>query len=125
MNYEVRAAFVVGLLLPVLETIRRGFGHWAIHTTTMLEDYLAGGLLIAAGLAAVRRTSFAKPLLLAAWASVTAMMTLSLISQIEDTLRASDVEPNNALVLVFKLALWAICSVALWRSFRLSNRSPS
>ena len=44
-----------GVLLPVLETIRRGFGHWAVHTTTMLEDYLAGGLLIVAGLAAARR----------------------------------------------------------------------
>ena len=50
MRYEISAAFAVGVLLPLLETIRRGFGHWAVHTTTMLEDYLGGWLADRGGL---------------------------------------------------------------------------
>ena len=46
MRFEVIAAFVIGALLPVLETVRRGIGHWAINFTTMFEDYVGGALLL-------------------------------------------------------------------------------
>jgi hypothetical protein len=118
MRFEVVAAFAIGLLLPMLETARRGMGHWAIETTTMLEDYLAGAVLLLAGYCAIRRTPFAGRLLLAAWAGVAGMMLLSLIGQIEVTLRAAELEPHNGVVLVVKLALWATCVTALVRSFR-------
>jgi len=118
MRFEVVAALAIGLLLPVLETIRRGVGHWAIDATTMLEDYLAGGVLLFAAVCARRRTPFAGRLLLAAWAGVSGMMTLSLVSQVEDTLRAVDLEPRNGVVLVVKLALWLTCVTALVHSFR-------
>jgi hypothetical protein len=119
VRFEVSAAFVIGWLLPVLETVRRGFGHWAVEATTMLEDYLAGALLLLAGLAAARGARFAPPLLLAAWAGVTTMMTISLIGQVEETVRAVDLEPGNSVVLVAKLLLWASCAFALLRSFRV------
>ena len=125
VRFEVGAAFWIGVLLPVLETVRRGFGYWAIDATTMLEDYLAGALLIVAGLAAWRGAAFARPLLLAVWAGVSAMMSISLISQIEDTARANDLEPNNSLVLMFKVLLWVTCMVALHRSFRLVQQSAA
>lgn len=118
MRYEIASAFAVGVLLPVLETVRRGPGYWAVDSTTMLEDYLAGAVLLFAGLAAKRGVTFANPLLLAAWAAVSGMMTISLISQVEDTVRAIDLEPSNNIVLGFKLVLWAACFVALIRSFR-------
>jgi hypothetical protein len=119
MRFEVAAAFTVGVLLPVLETVRRGLGHWEIHATTMLEDYLGGAFLLLAGLAVRQGAAFANPLLLTAWAGVSSMMTISLISQVEDTVRAVELEPNNNLVLGFKLLLWATCVVALIRSFRV------
>ena len=118
MRFEVAAAFAIGALLPVLETFRRGFAHWAIDATTMLEDYLGGGVLILAGLCAMRSAACSGRFLIAAWAAVSGMMTISLISQIEDTLRAVDLEPGNGLVLVVKLALWLTCATALVRSFR-------
>ena len=117
MRFEVVAAFAIGLLLPILETARRGLGHWSINTTTMLEDYLGGGVLLLAGYCANRRTSVGGRLLLSAWAGVSGMLTLSLIRQIEVTLREEDLEPNNGGVLVIKLALWATCVIALVRSF--------
>ncbi|HKG59299.1 MAG TPA: hypothetical protein VKB05_05925 [Pyrinomonadaceae bacterium] len=41
MRFEVVAALVIGILLPVLETARRGISHWTVNFTTMFEDYLA------------------------------------------------------------------------------------
>ena len=46
MRSEVRGALVIGLLLPLLETYRRGLAHWGVEFTSMFEDYLAGGLLL-------------------------------------------------------------------------------
>jgi hypothetical protein len=45
MRFEVTAAFAMGVMLPVLETARRGISHWTVNFTTMFEDYLAGALL--------------------------------------------------------------------------------
>jgi hypothetical protein len=123
MRFEVISAFAIGILLPLLETVRRGIGYWAIEATTMLEDYLAGSLLLMAAFSASRGAAFAGPLLLTAWASVSSMMTTSLVSQIEDTVRAVDLEPHNGVVLVVKLLLWAICLGALVRSFRGVQRA--
>jgi hypothetical protein len=119
LRFEIVAAFVLGVLLPVLETVRRGIGHWAVEATTMLEDYLAGAVLLVAGVAALRGAKFANALLLAAWSGVASMMTLSLISQVEDTVRAVDLEPFNSVVLGFKLLLWVTSSAALVQAFRL------
>jgi hypothetical protein len=47
----------------------------------MMEDYLAGALLLLAGLAARRGAAYSGPLLLTAWAGVSSMMMISLISQ--------------------------------------------
>ena len=57
MRFEVIAAFVVGVLLPVMETGRRGIGHWAVEFTTMFEDYVAGALLLLGAWATVRARS--------------------------------------------------------------------
>ena len=54
MRFEGRAALVIGVLLPVLESYRRGLGHWRVEFTTMFEDYLAGALLIVGAWAAAR-----------------------------------------------------------------------
>ena len=51
---EVAFAFVIGALLPCLETLRRGLHMWLTDATTMFEDYFAGGLLLGAGALAVR-----------------------------------------------------------------------
>ncbi len=51
MRFEIVAAFTIGALLPVLETLRRGISHWLVNATTMFEDYVGGrapGLVAAA-----------------------------------------------------------------------------
>jgi hypothetical protein len=118
MRFEEKAAFAMGILLPILETYRRGFGEWRVDFTTMFEDYLAGALLLAGAWAASRRRSFGGPLLLVAWAWVTGLMTISCIDQIEATVRGIDLEPRNTDVLIAKALLFAVSAVALTRTFR-------
>ena len=103
MRFEAKAALAIGLLLPVLETYRRGFGHWCVEFTTMFEDYLAA-------------------LLLTAWAWLTSLMTISFVDQVEVTLRGVDIEPQNTDVLVVKFLLLAVSLTALLRSFRRCHR---
>lgn len=122
MRFEAGAAVAIGLLLPVLETARRGFAEWGVHFTTMFEDYLGGALLLAGAWAAYRGLRWAAPFLLAAWGAVTGMMTVSLVSQIEDSIRATDLEEYNAVVLVVKFVLFGICTAALVSAFAAVTR---
>ncbi len=124
MRFEVLAAFAVGALLPILETARRGLAYWTVNVSTMLEDYVAGGLLLAGAFAATRSKAYALPLLLAGWGYVTGMMGSSLWYQVEDTVRGVTREPRNAVVLGFKAALWATCVISLVSCVRRATPKP-
>ena len=118
MRFEVIAAFIVGALLPVLETARRGISHWTVDFTTMFEDYLGGALLLIGAWAAYRAKSWGATLLLLAWASISGGMTISFVSQLEDTLRGTATEPNNLVVVIVKFLLWSVAVTSLVLSFR-------
>lgn len=118
MRFEVIAAFIVGALLPVLETGRRGVSHWTVDFTTMFEDYLGGALLLIGGWVAYRAESWGATFLLLSWASITGGMTISFVPQLEDTIRQTAAEPNNAVVVSVKFLLWATCVTALVLFFR-------
>jgi hypothetical protein len=125
MRFEIIAAFVIGVLLPLLETARRGISHWAINFTTMFEDYLAGALLLVGGWAAYRSKSWGSVFLVLAWAYFSGLMTSSFVGQLEETLRQNVSEPNNLLVVVVKLLLWSVCVVSLVLSVRTATRRRS
>ncbi len=38
VRFNVIAAMAIGILLPALETIRRGLSFWFVSFTTMFED---------------------------------------------------------------------------------------
>ena len=123
MRFEAKAALVIGILLPLLETYRRGIGEWSIDFTTMFEDYLAGALLLVAAWSAYRGYAARRALLLVAWAWVTGLITISFVSQVEETIRGTDLEPRNTDVLAVKFLLFAVCATALLRSFRSARES--
>src|SRR6185503_16916060 len=123
MRFEVVAAFVIGVLLPVLETGRRGISTWTVNFTTMFEDYLAGALLLVGGWAAYRSKSWGTAFLVVAWAYFSGLMTSSFVGQLEETLRQTASEPSNLLVLVVKSLLWSVCVISLVLSFRTVRRS--
>jgi len=123
MRFEVVAAFVIGVMLPVLETARRGISHWTVNFTTMFEDYLAGALLLVGGWAAYRSKSWGALFLVLAWAYFSGLMTSSFVGQLEETLRQTASEPGNLLVLVVKFLLWSVCVTSLVLSFRTVHKS--
>lgn len=118
MRFEVIAAFILGVLLPLLETCRRGFSHWAVDFTTMFEDYLGGAVLLIGGWAAYTARSWGATFLAVAWGAIAGLMTLSLVSQLEDTVRQTDTEPHNLVVIIIKLLLWSVSVTSLFLSFR-------
>ena len=122
MRFEVIAAFVIGVLLPVLETGRRGISHWAVNFTTMFEDYLAGALLLVGGWAAYRSKPWGAAFLVLAWAYFSGLMTSSFVGQLEETLRQTASEPGNLMVLVVKFLLWSVCVISLVLSFRTVHK---
>jgi hypothetical protein len=124
MRFEIIAAFVIGTLLPVLETARRGISHWTINFTTMFEDYLGGALLLIGGWAALR-AKWGAVFLVLAWASIIGLMTSSFLGQLEQTLRQTASEPNNLLVVVVKFVLWSVSMVSLVLSFRTATQRSS
>ena len=125
MRFEVIAAFVIGILLPVLETGRRGISHWLVNFTTMFEDYLAGALLLVGGWAAYRSKAWGAVFLVLAWAYFSGQLTSSFLGQLEETLRHTASEPGNTLVLIVKFLLWTVCVVSLVLSFRTATRERS
>ena len=122
MRFEVVAAFVIGVLLPVLETGRRGISTWTVNFTTMFEDYLAGALLLVGGWAAYRSKSWGALFLVLAWAYFSGLMTSSFVGQLEEMLRQTASEPGNLLVLVVKFLLWSVCVTSLVLSFRTVHK---
>ena len=122
MRFEIIAAFTMGVLLPILETARRGISHWTINFTTMFEDYVAGALLLIGGWAAYRSRSWGAVFLVLAWAYFSGLMTSSFVGQLEETLRQTASEPNNLIVVVVKALLWTVCVVSLVLSFRTATQ---
>ena len=123
MRFEVIAAFAIGILLPVLETCRRGISHWGVDFTTMFEDYVAGALLLVGGWASYRARPWGALFLILAWAYVTGMMGGSFWYQLEDTLRGTASEPNNLLVVIVKFLLWGTSVASLVLSFRSASHA--
>ena len=118
MRFEVIAAFVIGILLPLLETFRRGISYWRIDFTTMFEDYVAGGLLLIGAFGSYRARRWGAVFLVLAWVTLTGLMSSSLCSQLEETIRQTATGPNNGLVVCVKLVLWLTCVTVLGLSFR-------
>jgi hypothetical protein len=125
MRFEVIAAFVMGILLPLLETCRRGITYWAIDFTTMFEDYLAGALLLVGAWATYRMRGWGPVFLVLAWASLLGLLGSSFWGQLEETLRHTASEPHNLLVVMVKFLLWSTCVVSLILSFRRAMNARS
>ncbi|HEY5884252.1 MAG TPA: hypothetical protein VIT88_06160 [Pyrinomonadaceae bacterium] len=113
MRFEVAAAFVIGALVPVLETIRRGPTYWTVEFTTMFEDYVAGALLLIAAWLSYRSRRGGQVFLVLAWAYFSGLMSSSFWSQLEETLRQTATEPHNPVVVAVKFFLWAVCITSL------------
>lgn len=123
-RFDVIAALALGILLPTLETIRRGFDYWAVNVTTMFEDYAAGIALLVAALGVMRRASWGNVWMVISWSGISFMLLISTISQVERQVRG-DLEPHSGMVLGIKILLLLLAALALVQSARQVTREAN
>ncbi|NNL67964.1 MAG: hypothetical protein HKP30_17075 [Myxococcales bacterium] len=114
MRFEVASAFVLGAALPILETVRRGLGFE--NVTTVVEDYLAGALLLTAGWASLRRLRAAPIFLVIAWAMLAGGLFPSFFGHLEAILRNEVSGSREVTIVAVKAVLYAICLASLLKA---------
>ena len=116
MRTVVLFAYVLGIALPVLETIRRGFAHWRVNSTTMADDYIMGGVLLLAAVSWSLGSRHARLLLVIAWAYVLGVMNAAFWGHLEGHLRGVVICDNNPAevgAIVGKGVVWLIALICL------------
>ncbi len=116
MKVIVLLGYLLGIALPVLETIRRGFAHWLVNSTTMADDYIMGAVLLTACVFWSLSKKSAKIMLVIAWAYVLGVMNAALWGHLEGHLRGvviCDNDPAEVGAIVFKGVIWLIALICL------------
>jgi hypothetical protein len=96
--FEVRAAWIVGFVLPLLEVLRRRTHFHPIFS--YIDDFIAGGLLLWAAYLAHRRKRHAKAMLCASWGILAGGLYHSFFGQMESG-AAIDVSGVRSLYVIF------------------------
>jgi hypothetical protein len=111
MRFDVAAAYVMGIGLPVLEVLRRGsdVGLFADYA----DDFLAGGLLLWAAIATSQGRRVGPVLLVVAWAIVCGGFYYSIVGQLQNPAPSDVSGLPNAVVVYVKIALGAVAVAAL------------
>ena len=107
--------YVMAFLFLAGETARRGIGYFAINTTTMLEDYLCGILLLVAAWTWYKRYDIAPKMMAAAWAYALGGMFVPFAAHLEANLRGVTFRPdhpyNDTGAIILKGIMWAVCLI--------------
>lgn len=116
------AAYIMAFVFIAGETLRRGLSYLSVNTTTMVEDYICGALLLSAAIFWYQQRPLAPKLMAVAWAYATGGMFVPFFAHLEAFLRDTTFRPDhphedvNSIVL--KGVIWAICLVFLIISLR-------
>ena len=114
MRFEVRAAYVMGIALPVLEVIRRRTNFDDIRA--YVDDFIIGAFLLYAARAVTLQKPNGRVLLVAAWAALCGGLYGSFFGQLQ---RSSDVSGfSNGLVVLIKGALYLVAIGSLIMAVR-------
>ncbi len=111
------ASYLMGALLILVETLRRGFAYWGVHATTIIEDYISGAFLIIAAVLWIKKSPRARMVMAAAWAYMIGMMTPTFFSHFEAYLRGAtrilDQPHDNVGAIIVKGLLWLAAVIGL------------
>jgi hypothetical protein len=122
MRVSMYIAFVAGILLPILETIRR----WdqlaeARYFITWFDDYIIGGFLFFGAMKTYKSMSNGARYLIAAWGFAAGMCFYSFFSQLQ-AINEPDPGPLSSIAIVLiKGVMFLICIVCL--TFALDRRA--
>jgi hypothetical protein len=124
-RFAVISAAILGMLFPLLETLRRGLGAWLTTPVTLLEDYIAGGLLLWAAVFLAQGRAGGWVVMLAGAAYTTGMMFSSFWKQVEAQMTGETWEDNQGVVITFKLLLWGVPLILTILSARMLLREQT
>jgi hypothetical protein len=116
MRFELVAAYVMGVALPVLEVLRRRTNFETI--SGYVDDFIAGGLLLYAARAVSRKNRRGPVLLVAAWAVLCGGLYGSFFYQLESGASHDVSGLANVTVVLIKGVLYAVALVGLGLSVR-------
>ncbi len=116
MRFELAAAYVMGVALPVLEVLRRRTNFETI--SGYVDDFIAGGLLLYAAWAVSRKDPTGPVLLVAAWAVLCGGLYGSFFYQLESGASHDVSGLANVTVVLIKGVLYAVALVGLGLSVR-------
>ena len=110
-------SYLMGALLIIGETLRRGFAYWGVYATTIIEDYIAGAFLIIAAVLWIKKSPRSRMFMAAAWAYTIGMMTPTFFGHFEAYLRGAtrilDQPYNDVGAIVIKGLIWVIAVLSL------------
>jgi hypothetical protein len=106
MRLEVGAAYAMGVVLPLLEALRRKTNFENFHS--YVDDFIAGGLLLYAAHAVTRGRRSGPVLLVLAWAVLSGGLYGSFFGQLASTYERDIGGLPNMTVVVIKGVLYAI-----------------
>jgi len=116
MRFELVAAYVMGVALPVLEVLRRRTNFETI--SGYVDDFIAGGLLLYAAQAVSQQKPRGPILLVAAWAVLCGGLYGSFFHQLESSASHDVSGLANMTVVLIKGVLYTVALVALALSVR-------
>ncbi|HYV68300.1 MAG TPA: hypothetical protein VE964_18830 [Myxococcales bacterium] len=118
--FSRRAALVAGVALPLLETWRR-WAEWGqlSKLPSILDDFVAGGFLIAGAVLCRRDPTTGRPWLAAAWGVATGMMYYSFFGQLVALGQPDPSGVPSIVVVAFKGVLFAGCIWCLGAALRV------
>jgi hypothetical protein len=115
-GFEVSAAYVMGIMLPVLEAARRRTNFDDIPA--YIDDFLIGALLLWSARSVSRGHTYGPALLTAAWGILCGGLWGSFFSQLQ-SVGAKDISGlHNGVVVLIKGTLYLVALAALYLSVR-------
>ncbi len=115
-RFEVAAAYVVGILLPGLEALRRGTNF--DNPEWYVDDFIAGGLLLLAASSVSRGRAYGPYLLAGSWGVLCGGLYSSFFGQLQSPLPDDISGLPNLVVVAIKGVFWAVALAAFVQSIR-------
>jgi hypothetical protein len=120
VRFELIAAYVMGVALPLLEVMRRRTSFETV--AGYVDDFIAGGLLLYAARATSRGKASGPILLVVAWGVLCGGLYGSFFYQLESDVARDISGLPNATVVAIKGLLYAVALAGLFLSTRAAIR---
>ncbi len=117
-RFEVTAAYVLGIMLPVLEAVRRRTN--VDDIPGYIDDFIIGALLLGSARSVSRGHVYGPALPTAAWGVLCGGIWSSFFSQLESVVAKDISGLRNGVVVLIKGALYLVALAALYLSVRRS-----